>query len=156
MPASHPGLWFAKRQVLGLLSIPHHRSQLLRINVQASASLENPDTSGHPTRILSRVSMPQACPAPPEKTLLRDQHPVAMEADETLLRTWSLTFHVEETQENWQRRTVFQKRHFQSLQLSFSHSVISNSLRTHGQQHARILYCPLSPGVCSNSCPLSQ
>ena len=38
----------------------------------------------------------------------------------------------------------------------FSSSVVSNSLRPHGLQHAR-LPCPsLSPGVCSNSCPLSQ
>ena len=40
--------------------------------------------------------------------------------------------------------------------LLFSHSVLSNSLRPHGLQHAR-LPCPsLSPGICSNSCPLSQ
>ena len=40
--------------------------------------------------------------------------------------------------------------------LLFSHSVVSNSLRLHGLQHA-MLPCPsLSPGVCSNSCPLSQ
>ena len=33
---------------------------------------------------------------------------------------------------------------------------MSDSLQPHGQQHAR-LPCPLpSPGVCSNSCPLSQ
>ena len=33
---------------------------------------------------------------------------------------------------------------------------MSDSLRTHGPQHSRLL-CPLlSPGVCSNSCPLSQ
>ena len=33
---------------------------------------------------------------------------------------------------------------------------MSNSLRPHGLQHAR-LPCPsLSPGVCSNSCPLNQ
>ena len=76
------GLWFAKRQVLGLLSLPHHRSQLLRINVQAPGSLENPDMSGHPTQTPASVSMPQVCPACPEKTLFRDQHPVAMEADE--------------------------------------------------------------------------
>ena len=38
----------------------------------------------------------------------------------------------------------------------FSHSVMSHSLQPHGQQHAR-LSCPsLSPGTCSNSCPLSQ
>ena len=37
-----------------------------------------------------------------------------------------------------------------------SHSVMSNSLRPHGEQHTR-LPCPSStPGACSNSCPLSQ
>ena len=36
------------------------------------------------------------------------------------------------------------------------HSVVSDSLQLHGLQHAR-LPCPLlSPGACSNSCPLSQ
>ena len=40
--------------------------------------------------------------------------------------------------------------------LLFSHSVVTNSLQPHGLQHAR-LPCPsLSPGACSNSCPLSQ
>ena len=40
--------------------------------------------------------------------------------------------------------------------LLFSHSVVSNSLRPHELQHAR-LPCPsLSPRVCSNSCPFSQ
>ena len=39
--------------------------------------------------------------------------------------------------------------------LLFSHKVVSNSLRPHGVQHAR-LPCPsLSPRVCSNSCPSS-
>ena len=39
---------------------------------------------------------------------------------------------------------------------SFSCSCVSNSLWPHGLQQAR-LPCPsLSPGVCSNSCPLSQ
>ena len=34
--------------------------------------------------------------------------------------------------------------------------MMSDSLQTHGLQHAR-LPCPsLSPGACSNSCPLSQ
>ena len=41
------------------------------------------------------------------------------------------------------------------LLLLFSHSVVSDSLQPHGLQHTR-LPCPsLSPGVCSNSCPLS-
>ena len=39
--------------------------------------------------------------------------------------------------------------------LLFSCSVVSDSLRPHRLQHSR-LSCPsLSPGVCSNSCPLS-
>ena len=33
---------------------------------------------------------------------------------------------------------------------------LSHSLQLHGLQHARLLCPPLSPGVCSNSCPLSQ
>ena len=42
------------------------------------------------------------------------------------------------------------------IQMLFSRSVLSDSLRPHGLQHAR-LPCPsLSPGVCSDSCPLSQ
>ena len=40
--------------------------------------------------------------------------------------------------------------------VQFSHSVVSDSLWPHGPQHAR-LPCPsLTPGVYSNSCPLSQ
>ena len=40
--------------------------------------------------------------------------------------------------------------------VQFSHSVVSNSLRLHGLQHARAP-CPLpTPGVHSNSCPWSQ
>ena len=36
------------------------------------------------------------------------------------------------------------------------HSVVSDSLQPHGLQHTR-LPCPsLTPGACSNSCPLSQ
>ena len=43
-----------------------------------------------------------------------------------------------------------------TLLFLFSHSVVSDSLRAHGLQCAR-LPCPsLSPRVCSNSCPLSQ
>ena len=39
--------------------------------------------------------------------------------------------------------------------LLFSHSVVSDSLQPHGLQHTR-LPCPSSsPGICSNSCPLS-
>ena len=42
------------------------------------------------------------------------------------------------------------------LLLLFSHSVMSSSLWPHGRQHGR-LPCPsLSPGVCPDSCSLSQ
>ena len=40
--------------------------------------------------------------------------------------------------------------------LLFSHSVVSESLRPHGLQHARLLCPSPSTGACSNSCPLSQ
>ena len=45
---------------------------------------------------------------------------------------------------------------FYWLFLLFGHSVMSNSLRPHGQQHARLPSPSPSPGACSNSCPLSQ
>ena len=40
--------------------------------------------------------------------------------------------------------------------LLFSCEVMSNSLWCHGLQHTRLLCPPLSPGICSNSCPLSR
>ena len=40
--------------------------------------------------------------------------------------------------------------------VQFSHTVVSDSSRPHGLQHAR-LPCPSpTPGACSNSCPLSR
>ena len=42
------------------------------------------------------------------------------------------------------------------LFLLFSLLVMSDSLRPHGLQHARLLCPSLSPGVRSNQCPLSQ
>ena len=42
------------------------------------------------------------------------------------------------------------------LLLLFSHPVVSDSLPPHGLQHARLPGPSLSPGVCCNSCPLSQ
>ena len=38
----------------------------------------------------------------------------------------------------------------------FSHWVVSNSLWPRGLQHTRLPCTSVSPGVCSNSCPLSQ
>ena len=49
---------------------------------------------------------------------------------------------------------LFSLRH--SILLLFSLSIVSDSLQLHGLQHSR-LPCPsLSPGVFSDSCPLSQ
>ena len=44
--------------------------------------------------------------------------------------------------------------HFIAVQ--FSHSVVSNSSRPHGLQHARLPCLSPSPRACSNSCPFSQ
>ena len=42
-----------------------------------------------------------------------------------------------------------------SVSIQFSRSVVSNSLRPHGPQHARPPCPSPTPGVHSNSCPLS-
>ena len=42
-----------------------------------------------------------------------------------------------------------------TLKIQFSHSVVSDSLRPHGLQHARPPYPSPTPKVYSNSCPLS-
>ena len=42
------------------------------------------------------------------------------------------------------------------LLLSFSCSVVSNSLQPHRLQHAKLPYPSPTPGACSNSCPSSQ
>ena len=44
---------------------------------------------------------------------------------------------------------------FLDFLLQFSHSVVSNSLRPHGLQHARPPCPSPTPGVYSNSCPLN-
>ena len=56
----------------------------------------------------------------------------------------------------WKTTSVFLpwEPHEQSVQLS--HSVMSNSLWTHGLQHTRPPCPSPTPGSCSNSCPLSQ
>ena len=43
-----------------------------------------------------------------------------------------------------------------SSSVQFSHSVMSNSLRPHGRQHARLPDPSPTPGACSNSCPLRR
>ena len=41
-------------------------------------------------------------------------------------------------------------------QLLSSHSVMSDSLQLHGLQHPRLPCSSPSPGICSNTCPLSR
>ena len=70
-------------------------------------------------------------------------------------QTWIITKAESQvwTSEPGSQMGTFKKR--LSLLLLFSHSVVSNSLRPHGLQHAR-LPCPSPfPRVCSSSCPLS-
>ena len=63
---------------------------------------------------------------------------------------------------NWSVRILW-KRWFIDISIYFpllsllllSHSVLSDSLRCHGLQHARLLCPSPSPRACSNSCPLS-
>ena len=52
------------------------------------------------------------------------------------------------------KETILQMDITKSVQ--FSCSVISDSLRAHELQHARLSCLSLTPGVCSQSCPLSQ
>ena len=40
--------------------------------------------------------------------------------------------------------------------VQFSHSVMSDSLQTHGLQHTRLPCSSPTPGACSNSCPSSR
>ena len=47
-------------------------------------------------------------------------------------------------------------QHCLLLCLLLSHEVTSNSSWPHGLQHASLSFPSLSPGVCSNSCPLSR
>ena len=42
------------------------------------------------------------------------------------------------------------------LMFQFSHSVVSNSLRPHESQHARLPYPSPTPGVYANPCPSSR
>ena len=54
-------------------------------------------------------------------------------------------------QQKWTWKTLLSL-----LLLLFSHQLVSDSLQPHRLQHTK-LPCPSpSPGVCSNSCPLSQ
>ena len=64
-------------------------------------------------------------------------------------------FKKEETSPKGQQKWTW-KTLLSLLLLLFSHQLVSDSLQPHRLQHTK-LPCPSpSPGVCSNSCPLSQ
>ena len=46
--------------------------------------------------------------------------------------------------------------HIANYSVQFSHSVVSNSLQSHGLQHARICCPSPTPGACWNLCPSSR
>ena len=56
----------------------------------------------------------------------------------------------------WTNLKCFAKWKKPGSLLLFSCSVVSDSLRPHRLQYDRLLCLPLLPGICSNSCPLSQ
>ena len=71
---------------------------------------------------------------------------------------WSVDFSAWRTyqRKHWSVCSSSDLRHGRISSVQFSHSVMSNSLRPHGLQHARPS-CPWpTPGVYSNSCPLSR
>ena len=68
----------------------------------------------------------------------------------TLLQSFSVRF----DSSNWTRNPLLELIRF--LFSQFSSSVVSDSVRPHGLQHARLASPSPAPRACSNSCPLSQ
>ena len=64
----------------------------------------------------------------------------------TRVYTWSLCF-------SYVFVTIYNLILKKTNLVFFSLSVMSNSLQSHGLQHARLPCSSLSPRVCSNSCP---
>ena len=64
-----------------------------------------------------------------------------------LLKRWTTgDYHLDLSSVNW----------WWVFSVHFSHPVVSDSLWSHGLQHARLLCLSPTPRACSNSCPLSQ
>ena len=62
--------------------------------------------------------------------------------------------HYKRCNQHWLAKQKEASVQFSSVQ--FSHLVVSNSLRPHGLQHARLASPSSTPGAYSNSCLLSQ
>ena len=105
----------------------------------SSASLAAPTERPHPGALLSASECDSLSSRPPGKEL-KFIH----------IKVYTCLF------KNWRGTDGVCLPHGHISFYYFCCSVVSYSLRPHGLQHAR-LSCPsLSPGVFSNSCPLSQ
>ena len=58
--------------------------------------------------------------------------------------------------ESWSKNVLTWTLCFKFSSVQFSHSIMSDSLRPHGLQHARPPCLSPAPGVHPNSCPLSR
>ena len=70
-----------------------------------------------------------------------------------MLNSLAITLH--KICEKTRKRTFYSYIKFCFSSVQFSRSVVSDSLRPHGQQHARPPCPSPTPGVHTNSCPLS-
>ena len=71
---------------------------------------------------------------------------------------WASGWKITKERRQWQGYSCWSRSvvRCQGCSLQFSHSVMSDSLWPHGLQHARPPCPSATPGVHSNSCPLSQ
>ena len=68
--------------------------------------------------------------------------------------TWNFHYSLNILKKHVQLKTIIMK--IIELFHESVHSVVSNSLRSHGLQHARLPYPSPTPGACSSSCPSSR
>ena len=95
---------------------------------QPSTRVQSDPSSEQPRAVCSPPP-PNSNPLPPTLHLHKSFHP-------SLSITWS-------------------PEYLNISSVQFSRSVVSDSLRLHGLQHARLPYQSPAPRACSNSCPLS-
>ena len=96
------------------------------------------------TILITSISLPSPCPC--SSLLPNSAQPLTTSSGCIFSKMW--LFHP-----TWSLHSIV---HNYCSELLFSHSVVPDSLRHHGLQHAR-LPCPSpSPRACSNSCPSSQ
>ena len=67
-----------------------------------------------------------------------------------------VSFHSSPKEKQCQRMFKLSHNCTHLISVQFSHSVMSDSLKPHGLQHARPPCPSPTPRICSNSCPLSR